>query len=181
MAIVNRQHGFLWLAEPYSASRTLRERLLKLPGSQPIGSYHSSLATLIDRGLISPDEIGNTLRVFSVIRHPVQYLVTQFCHLSSWHYAGFDKFVRCELANKTTVYRHAADATDHIRFANLHEDLIKYFGEIDPVVNWPLPNRHPTEGRADVLQQYTPELQDFIISKLTDFDRYGFTLDRSSQ
>lgn len=166
MAVLNRLQGFLFLAEPYSASRTIRDLLMQLPGSEQAGWHHAGINELIMRYRKITQQDVDELKIISVIRHPFDYLATQYGHMTSWHYGGFDRFVRCELNDKTTIYRHAADANVHIRFDALHEGVEEHFG-----IAGELPNKYRTVKKHGPLSL---DIQKFIVSKLSDFEVYGW-------
>lgn len=121
MAIVNRKYGYLFLAEPYCASRTVAQSLLTHEGSEQLDCWvHEPLAKLCEMGLVQPNE---SLLKFSIVRHPCDYLVTKYHHLTGWHKKGFREFLRHHLENPETLFMHAASADMTLKFELLNAQL----------------------------------------------------------
>ena len=77
MAVINK--NWLFLAEGYTGSRATAEALLKLPGSESVGSHHETWPSLAKKGLFKENKL-----TFSVVRHPLDIIATQ-CAKGSRH------------------------------------------------------------------------------------------------
>ncbi len=77
MAVINKH--WLYLAEGYTGSRATAEALLKLPGSESVGSHHETWPSLVSKGLVLKHRL-----TFSVVRHPLDIIATQ-CAKGSRH------------------------------------------------------------------------------------------------
>jgi hypothetical protein len=87
MAVISREHGFLFIQNPRTASTAMGEGLLvprlgaELVGTSPshetAGDKHASASELVRRGLLSADEVDR-LYVFGTIRNPYDSLVSLY-------------------------------------------------------------------------------------------------------
>ncbi|CAN5475376.1 MAG: hypothetical protein ACR2JP_06705 [Acidimicrobiia bacterium] len=87
MAVLSRRHGFLFIQNPRTGSTAIGDGLLVpelgaevvgIPAShQTAGDKHASAAELVQRGLLSADEIAG-LYVFGAIRNPYDSLVSLY-------------------------------------------------------------------------------------------------------
>jgi hypothetical protein len=114
MAILNRKYGYLFLAEPYCASRAIEQALLVHDGSEHLDTWiHDTLPKLVERGFVTPHA---PFYKFSVVRHPADLLVTKYHHLTGWHKKGFRAFLHNELEKLEPIFMHA----------NLMDRTLKY-------------------------------------------------------
>lgn len=74
MAIVNTQRGFVFLANPHTASRAMATALLKIKGSVEAAHHHATLPTVIQE---CPAASSCSI-VFQIVRHPLDWLVSRY-------------------------------------------------------------------------------------------------------
>ena len=118
MAILNRKYGYLFLSEPYCASRAVKSALAEQDGSVVLDTWvHNSFPKLVQLGFLKYHE---PVYKFSIIRNPLDYLVTKFHHLTGWHKNGFQSFLR---AQSGTQFLHANDVDKTLRYEHLESQL----------------------------------------------------------
>jgi hypothetical protein len=121
MAVLNRKYGYLFLAEPHCASRAVGEALAQHEGSVVLDTWvHNPLSALVELGFVRPHE---TLFKFSVVRHPADFLVTKYHHLTGWHAKGFRAFLHSELEKLEPLFMHANWMDRTIRYERLQSEL----------------------------------------------------------
>lgn len=116
VAVYNHHHNFFFLAEPYSASRSIHRALMEIPGSESVGSHHSMANQL-------PGYWLSGAITFSVVRNPLDRLVTCYHHMTGWHRQGFHEFVRATLPGKETQYLHTQSSDVFLCFDRLKQEL----------------------------------------------------------
>lgn len=172
MAILNRQYGYLFLAEPYCASRAVGTALAQQEGSVVLDTWvHNPHSKLCDLGFVQPHE---QLFKFSIVRNPADYLVTKYHHLTGWHVKGFQAFLRSHLELPETLFMHAGTVDLTLRYEHLASqlnDVLESRGA-PPVT---LSVIGPTKGKHRWQTYYSPETL-IAVSKHPDFNTYGFTL-----
>jgi hypothetical protein len=172
MAILNREKGYLFLSAPHCASRAISQALQLHPGSMPIGQ-HDTFAQLVGK-----HGIQESLFKFCVIRHPLDWLVTRYLHLTSFHAGGFKKFIQHQTTDgmlDDVLFVHAKDCNRIARYETLEHDLnliVKRFGlEIGK-----LPTVGATAGKRDYREYYDLEDVDRVRSYLKGRETYGYSI-----
>ncbi|MET0832082.1 MAG: sulfotransferase family 2 domain-containing protein [Acidimicrobiia bacterium] len=99
MAVVSRDHGFLFIQNPRTASTAMGEGLLMPrlgaefvgtpPSHETAGDKHASASELVRRGLLTTDELDR-LYVFGAIRNPYDSLVSLYEKMSGSYAALVD-------------------------------------------------------------------------------------------
>lgn len=118
MAVINRKYGYLFLAEPYCASRSIEQALLIHDGSWHMNAWtHETFEKLIQLEEITRHE---PLFKFSVVRNPADYLVTKYHHLTSWHGRGFEAFLA---EQRSPLFLHADTVDRVVRYERLESEL----------------------------------------------------------
>lgn len=173
MAIVNRKYGYLFLAEPYCASRAVEQALLVHDGSEHLDCWvHEPLAKLCDLGFVRPNE---PLFKFSVVRHPCDYLVTKYHHLTGWHKKGFREFLRAHLENPETLFMHAAVMDRTLKYELLQSQLNDILEARDaPPVELQVIGK--TEDKKHWRSYYSVGDIWSIDERLPDFKTYGYRI-----
>lgn len=173
MAVLNREKGYLFLSAPHCASRAITQALELHSGSAAVGQ-HETLAELSRR---QPNRFDGLLN-FCVIRHPYDWLVTRYHHLTSFHKNGFKEFVRHQTTDNTldgVIFLHAKDSNRIARYESLEADLnqiLRRFGlEIGT-----LPLVGKTAGKRDFREYYDLEDVQRIREYFNGRDTYGYTL-----
>lgn len=126
MAVYNHKTKVLFLAEPHCASRSIEAELLKSKVVTSVGQ-HQTLEQL--KNSHPWMEVKAT---FSVIRHPCDWLVTRYSHMTGWHKAGFLAFLQNFVMLNDTCFTHARTADFVLRLENLPQglnNLLDIFGE----------------------------------------------------
>jgi hypothetical protein len=172
MATLNRKYGYLFLAEPYCASRAVGIALAQQEGSVVLDTWvHNKLSKLVDDGFLTPHE---PLFKFSIVRNPADYLVTKYHHLSGWHTKGFAAFLNDEYANRhRSLFWHASDADKTLRYELLESqlnDLLEARGA--PPVSLTVVGK--TQDKKD-WRSYYSDKDLALLRSLPDFNTYGYT------
>lgn len=165
MAVLNRKHGFLFLAEPHCAARSIEAAL---PGRKLDAWIHESYPDLIRKGLV---EESWPVFKFSVVRHPGDYLVTKYHHLTSWHKAGFEAFLLSQL-ELPTLFMHASATDRVIRYEHLASqlnDVLEALGA--PTVT--LSRLGETADKRPWESYYGPEQRE-LLATFPDMATYGY-------
>jgi hypothetical protein len=170
MAVINRKRGYLFLAEPYCASRSIEEALLDHECSHRVDAWtHETAGKLADLGVLYPHE---PLYKFSVIRHPADLLVTKYLHLTGWHKKGFKEFLRSH--GNETLFLHANSADKTLRYEHLESHLNDLLQDKElPLVKLSVIGK--TAGKRDWRSYYDADDLAFV-SRLPDFRTYGYKL-----
>lgn len=158
MAVINK--NWLYLAEGYTGSRATAEALLKLPGSESVGSHHSSWPFLKMKGLFD-----QSVTTFSVVRHPLDIIATQ-CAKGSRHPVSFWLIRR---------YRHRDAFFMHNCTVTLrYEDGVGKI--ISDVVHRPIdiPIRFPTPTKKYWKDIFTKEDYKFACSTIPELFTLGY-------
>jgi hypothetical protein len=167
MAVLNRERKYLFLSEPHIASRSIQKALLAHAGSEAIGQHD----TLNRLGI---DTEG--LRIFSCIRHPCDWLVTRYMHLTSWHRLGFTAFLNDfikTVEQSRTIFLHAKMSERLIRYETLKGDLEQLRQDwILPPIR--LEQIGVTAHKGRWLQYYDSESFRKVNKWLHDFANYGY-------
>jgi hypothetical protein len=173
MAILNRERGYLFLSAPHCASRAISQALQLHPGSTPIGQ-HDTFAELSGKNSL----VQEPLFKFCVIRHPLDWLVTRYLHLTSFQKHGFKEFVRHQTTDgmlDNVIFVHAKDCNRIARYETLEHDLnliVKRFGlEIGT-----LPTVGKTAGKRDYREYYDLEDVERVRSYLKGRETYGYSV-----
>ncbi len=133
MAVINKD--WLYLAEGYTGSRATAEALLKLPGSESLGSHHETWPSLVSKGLI----IGGR-SVFSVVRHPLDIIAT-LCAKGSRH--PISHWLIRKYRHRDPFYFHRCETT--LRYEDgLNRPISGIVGWwMDIPIKFPTPNKKP--------------------------------------
>lgn len=166
MAIVNDIYGYLYLAEPYTASRSTSLALKAHPGSRSVGQ-HETLQELLDKGLIDEKDRA----VFRVVRNPADWLVTHYHHMTSWHSFGFPAFARNFLEARQTIFRPQYGGV--LKYEAINTDLNILLSSLG-VPEVKLPWIGITQGKKPYREYYTDDLKELVL-KLTDWEAYGYS------
>jgi hypothetical protein len=173
MAVVNRKYRYLFLSEAYCASRAVDQALLQHEGSVLLDCWtHEPFDKLCDLGFISPHE---SLLKFSVVRHPADYLVTKYHHLTSWHKQGFRAFLLYELIKSNTLFAHANDTDKTIRYELLQSqlnDVLETRGAPPVALNVV----GQTQGKRAWQTYYKGKDRRLLQQLLADYATYGYRI-----
>lgn len=209
MAVVNHSQKWVFLAEPHTASRAVREALLANCGGSLVGHHHISLAELTGpREHMDPRRIGE-YKIIVGVRNPYDMMVTK------WIYSGKPSMIKaraCRLAAHMGITREEAmempfnelqelhnwiaandvhptlndpsrgleaDGTHFIYYENLAEDLETTFGK--PVLQPRDPN-YTTKGKQHWSSYYVnqPATLQYLNSRWVGYmAKYGYSLDQS--
>lgn len=174
MAVINRTFNYLFLAEPYCASRAIEQALLTQQGSQRVDQWiHESFRRLVDIGELMPHE---PILKFSVVRHPADWAVTSYHHMTGWHGRGFIPYIEYQLDNNVwdeTCFIHANMVDLNLRYEQLEAHLNDVLDARDaPTVT--LKRVGVTQGKKHWREYWPDTLYDRFKSQLKDFERYGY-------
>jgi hypothetical protein len=175
MAILNRKYGYLFLAEPYCASRAVAKALLTQDGSVDLVDtwVHNPFEKLVELGIVKYHE---PLYKFSVIRNPADLLVTKYHHLTGWHKQGFKPFLRSHLeAPGPSLFMHAAVMDKTLRYERLESELndtLEARGA--PPVKLELIGK--TETKKHWRSYYSDDEIKTMLERLPDFKTFGYVI-----
>lgn len=173
MAVLNRKYGYLFLAEPYCASRAIGIALAQQEGSEVLDTWvHNPLRKLVEEGFVA---YHDPLYKFSVVRNPADLLVTKYHHLTGWHKQGFQRFLESEFREPTTLFMHGNDADKTLRYEHLESqlnDLLTDRGA--PTVSLTVVGK--TETKQAWRSYYPDEVLRRMVERLPDFKTYGYTI-----
>lgn len=175
MAILNNEKGFLFLSAPHCASRAVSQALQLHAGSTTLGQ-HDSYAQLVMKHNIS--EKHQPLLKFCVVRHPLDWLVTRYHHLTSFHKSGFKEFVRHQTTDGVLddlVFCHAKDCNRIARYESLESDLNKILKRFGLEIGT-LPIVGKTAGKKDYREYYDLEDVERVRSYLKGRETYGYSV-----
>lgn len=158
MAVINKK--WLYLAEGYTGSRATTEALLKLPGSESIGSHHETWPSLVSKKLFGWNRL-----TFSVVRHPLDIIATQ-CAKGSRHPVSHWLIRR---------YRHRDPFYFH-----RPETIVRYEYGISPGIseiikqNIDIPIKFPTPNKKHWRDLFTEEDYKFACSTIPELFTLGY-------
>jgi hypothetical protein len=129
----------------------------------------------METGRVGADE---KFLVFSVIRNPLDWLVTRYFHLTSFHRGGFKKFIEHQTTDgqlDSLVFQHAPVSNRIARYENLEPDLntiLKRFG----LQIGTLPVVGKTAGKQDYREYYDLEDVERVRAYLKNKETYGYSV-----
>ncbi|KPK50095.1 MAG: hypothetical protein AMS22_12660 [Thiotrichales bacterium SG8_50] len=151
MAVINRRYRYLFLAEPHTASRALRNALLQHTDSHEVGSHHSTLKDLKRRGVHGLSKCYP----FSVVRNPADILVTKWLlSLPGLDLAGYLKQLLQNCRDPyNLLFLHNHYTRTHLHYEALQHDLDTFFGSMGiPFIE--LPTVGATPGKRPWREYY---------------------------
>lgn len=174
MAVLNVKYNYLFLSEPYCASRAIEGALLKQDGSWNADTWtHETKDKLID---LRPEIGRHPFFTFSVVRHPADLLVTRYHHLTGWHSKGFKAFLEYIIANppeSRSMYAHAGSTDQTVKYENLSGHLNALLDSLNaPPVDLEVVGK--TKEKGYWREYYTPLEMDRLRETFTDFEVYGY-------
>jgi hypothetical protein len=166
MSVVNVSAGFVYLANPHTASRATTTALLALPGSEEVAHHHANLAVTIE----ACPNASKCSTVFQTVRDPLDWLVSRFlCN------GGF----RGEWKDWVKKYpppifrKFIGEATCYAKYENLKDDLQRLTGH---KVTLRREQEHKTPGKPrNHLDYWTDEMIAWAKKRFaTDFEAYNY-------
>ena len=176
MAVANEKWQFVFLAEPHTASRAVRDALLTIPGTYKAGSHHISMAAMLNyKNLRHRNRDYYT--TFCVVRNPADIMVTIW--LQSYEYTKqgqtLGDFIRRFGANKPTAYffKHAPTANEVLRYEDLEGGLNCLLRSIHaPSVV--LDTVGQTKDKGPWFRYYTIEDLEYVLSNFPEATKWGY-------
>lgn len=183
MSVVNKKFGFVFLAEPYTGSRAVREALCKLEGSvETNGNHHLDLLGCVAQGFLSYLE-AETFTVFSTIRDPHDLLVSCWiCH--NYQCTPFQDYLK--IACQSEQQNNAGRMMDTLFWRTCewvdwfirHETLLAGLNTILDQIGAPLVEEFPIIGRTqekpDWRQLWNEDLEKWGRVFFPDILRYDY-------
>ena len=166
MAVINLDSGWVYLANPHTASRATTAALCKLPGSIEVAPHHANLHFLHEEYPATKE----CQVVFHIVRHPLDWLVSRFLCTGGQKGKFRDWFKKYP----APIYRKfLKQTTDFGNYENLISDLARLTGH---EVALGYDNDHKTQGKVDDYMWYWEQSDvDFAIKRFeSDFDNYGY-------
>jgi hypothetical protein len=176
MAVANEKWQFVFLAEPHTASRAVRDALLKLPSSYKAGSHHISMRAMLNYKNLRHRK-HNYYTTFCVVRNPADIMVTIW--LQSYEYTKqgqtLGEFIRRFGVNKPTTYffKHAPTANHVLCYEDLQEELNCLLRSLyAPSVT--LDTVGPTKDKEPWFRYYTIEDLEYMLSNFPEVPQWGY-------
>jgi len=176
MAIVNNKFEFVFLCEPHTGSRAVRDALLTIPGSvETNGKHHLDLQGCIRDGFLSGREACEA-QVYATIRNPHDWLVTKWFVLT--RAATFEEFVRrvaVEFQQHNTLFWMTRDDVDlYIRYEALEVGLNMVLADRGYTAGVELDKVGATIGKPHWTDLWWPELAQFAEENYGDIRQYQY-------
>lgn len=178
MAAINYNRKFIYLFEPYCASRTTL-KLLKgqVAGTSEVGHHHITLDHLTDwrRQHINPKRTKD-FRVVTTVRNPFDILVTQW--MKSVHrHEKIDYFIHINRASSPMdpAFGLYKDAAHFCWYEDLENDLRWMFTDLDLTLEYD--DAHKTKEKKPWQEYFNPELIDMLSKRpawIAYMERFGY-------
>jgi hypothetical protein len=177
MAVANEKWKFVFLAEPHTASRAVRDALLKLDGSYKAGSHHISMEALLNyKSLRRRSRKHYT--TFCVVRNPADIMVTIWLQSSTRRDEGetLGEYIRRWGVQKPSsfFFCHAATADEVLHYEDLQEELNGFLRLIH-ASSVKLETVGSTEGKEPWFRYYTADDLEYMLSNYPEIDQWGYT------
>ncbi len=175
MAVVNDKRRFIFLAEPHTASRAVRDALLKVEGSYKAGSHHLPIGEILKRTRHRKRSYYTT---FSVVRNPADIMVSLWLQSSMYknHTELLADYIRRWGKRKPTpfFFRHANDSDCIIHYENLQDELNSLLQKLQ-AQSIQLEVVGGTEGKAPWFRYYSASDLCFMLSNYPEVAQWGYT------
>ena len=177
MAVANERWKFIFLAEPHTASRAVRDALLKIEGTYKAGSHHIPIAALLNYRCLRHRK-KSYYTTFCVVRNPADIMVTIWLQSSTRRDEGetLGEYIRRWGISKPTsfFFCHAATADEVLHYEDLKEELNGFLRSIHaPSVV--LETVGPTEGKEPWFRYYTADDLEYMLSSYPEIAQWGYT------
>jgi hypothetical protein len=183
MAVINHQYQFVFLAEPHTGSRAIRDALCRLEGSvETNGNHHLDLLGCVEADYLSHDE-AELFTVFSTIRDPHDILVSRWLYHNHPR-SFFDNFVaRARVSEqvgydgdiKPTLFWRTYQQVDwFIRYETLHKGLNVLLAGLGAPVIEELPVVGKSEEKPDWRDMWSMVLEAYARKHFPDVRRYDY-------
>jgi hypothetical protein len=175
MAVANGKWNFIFLAEPHTASRSVRDALLKLQGSYKAGSHHVPIQALLNYRLLRHCQ-RSRYTTFCVVRNPADIMVTLWLQSSTYEQGEtLAKYIRRWGTKKPDpfFFMHANQADEVIRYENLHEELNQLLQRLQaPSVKLEVVGR--TQDKVHWYMYYTPADLKYMLDHFPEIAQWGY-------
>lgn len=183
MAVINHKYQFVFLAEPHTGSRAVRDALCKLEGSvETNGNHHIDLFGCVSAGYLSHDE-AELFTVFSAVRDPHDVLVSRWLYHNR-KVTPFANFVdRARVSEQigysgdiegTLFWRTYEQVDWFVRYETLHKGLNVLLASLGAPVIEELPFVGKSEGRPDWRDLWSTPLESYARKHFPDVRRYHY-------
>lgn len=183
MAIVNRKYEFVFLAEPHTGSRAVREALQKLEGSvETNGDHHLDLQGCFAKGYLSEFE-AETFLVFSAIRDPHDLLVSRWVYHDRQRIPFRDYLETARISEQqdsagltmdTLFWRTCEQVDWFIRHETLHDGLNTILDQVGAPLIDSLPIVGRTQEKPDWRQLWDEDTEQWAQLFFSDICRYDY-------
>lgn len=177
MAVLNKKYRFVFIAEPHTGSRSVRNALLELDGSQETnGDHHLTLEGCVRKGFITESE-SVQFNTFSTIRNPYDLLVTRWWYHARKFYS-FNEWIKDFAAKEQeggTLFWRSRDVHYLLRYEHL--DLALNMLLVNQKIPWVnLNHTGKTIGKPNWQEMWDYELVRLSKLRFPDIERYGYQL-----
>ena len=183
MAVINHKYQFVFLAEPHTGSRAVRDALCGLDGSvETNGDHHLDLHGCVAAGFLSI-AAAEVYTVFSTIRDPHDILVSRWLYHTCHHSSFADFVMRAHISEQigyagdlqsTLFWRTAKQVDWFLRYETLHAGLnVLLAGRGVPQIK-ELPVVGKSEEKPDWRDMWSMPLEAYARKHFPDVRRYDY-------
>jgi hypothetical protein len=179
MAVINDKYKFGFLAEPRTASRSVRDALMSLEGSRETSAYHHINVPMCIRNGYLTREQADEYYFFATIRNPHDWLVTQW-HISCpdrYHFKDWLIKYMGNLQRQTIFWRFLDNARVFMRYEKLQEALDQVMTNLGaPTVELSWNPGYKTPNKMNWEDAWSKKLYDWAELNYLDIRRYGYQI-----
>ena len=179
MAVINDKYEFMFLCEPHTASRSVRDALMQLETSRETSQYHHiNVARAIHNHYLTPEQ-ASEYYLFATIRDPHDLLVTKwFISVSRRDQTGFFKFISEHiktLKDNTIFWRFYRDVNTFVRFEKLEQGVNQILRGLGaPTVTLDHKREYKTDGKGHWRDEWSERAYRWAADNYQDINRYGY-------
>jgi hypothetical protein len=181
MAVINDKYRFMFLCEPHTASRSVRDALMTLETSRETSTYHHcDVPRAIHNNYLTRQQALDYF-YFSTIRNPHDWLVTQWyisCSrigdgLLPWMRKHYKKNQR----NGTLFWRFLDNVNVFMRYEKLQEGLNQVLAKrgAPPLeLETKIKSDYKTPGKTTWEREWSESMYEWAALHYPDIDQYGY-------
>ena len=170
MALVNTTRKFIYLFEPHTASRATELALAQVYGSKVTGNRHAGIRELISDGYITQIQAAE-YRIVCTVRNPLDTYITRWMIKSNRHTDNMVDDIQAKHI-KLTGLGLWAEATDHVWFEHLDEDIQSLFRVKMPKADPKHKNKYKNKPWQDY---YNIESFSLVVAACKPYmDKFGY-------
>lgn len=181
MAVANDKYKFVFLAEPRTASRSVRDALLTLDGSYEAGTHHLEMRMLL-RGTYLRHRQRSYYTTFCFVRNPADILITRYLQSPVKEGDSLKDFL-CRLGDKRPIdlfFKHAPGVDYVLRYEDLQDELDSVLHRLQcHTVKLGVVGK--TEGKKPWFRYYSANELHYILAHFSEIAQYGYAIEINRQ